>query len=33
MADLDRQVMSESQAINTYFNDRRPGFYSGLSKP
>jgi predicted amidohydrolase len=32
IADLDRQVMSESQAINTYFKDRRPGFYSGLSK-
>ncbi len=32
VADLDRQVMSESQAINTYFKDRRPGFYSWLSK-
>ncbi|MFJ5299718.1 carbon-nitrogen hydrolase family protein [Pseudomonas sp. NPDC088368] len=30
IADLDRHVMSESQAINTYFKDRRPGFYSGL---
>jgi hypothetical protein len=24
--------MSESQAINTYFKDRRPGFYAGLVK-
>lgn len=32
IADLDRQAMSESQAINTYFKDRRPGFYSGLAK-
>jgi 5-aminopentanamidase len=32
VADLDRRVMSESQAINTYFKDRRPGFYSSLSK-
>jgi 5-aminopentanamidase len=32
VADLDRQVMRESQAINTYFKDRRPGFYSLLSK-
>jgi predicted amidohydrolase len=32
VATLDRQVMEESRAINTYFNDRRPGFYSGLSK-
>jgi predicted amidohydrolase len=31
-ADLDRLLMSESQAINTYFKDRRPGFYSGLLK-
>jgi predicted amidohydrolase len=31
-ATLDRQVMNDSRAINTYFNDRRPGFYSGLSK-
>jgi predicted amidohydrolase len=31
-ADLDRQVMSESQAINTYFKDRRPSFYSKLAK-
>lgn len=33
MADLDRESTSESQAINTYFKDRRPGFYSGLGKP
>ena len=33
MADLDRDAMSESQTINTYFKDRRPGFYSGLGKP
>lgn len=33
VADLDRQAMSESQAINTYFKDRRPGFYSGLVNP
>jgi predicted amidohydrolase len=32
IAELDRQSMSESQAINTYFKDRRPGFYSGLVK-
>jgi len=32
IAELDRQLMSESQAINTYFKDRRPGFYSGLVK-
>lgn len=31
IADLDRQVMSESKAINTYFKDRRPGFYSCLT--
>ncbi|WP_296258618.1 MULTISPECIES: carbon-nitrogen hydrolase family protein [unclassified Pseudomonas] len=30
VADLDRQAMSESQAINTYFKDRRPKFYTGL---
>lgn len=33
IVELDREVMSESQAINTYFKDRRPGFYSGLGKP
>jgi predicted amidohydrolase len=32
VAELDRQLMSESQAINTYFKDRRPGFYAGLIK-
>jgi len=32
IAELDRQAMSESQAINTYFKDRRPAFYSGLVK-
>lgn len=32
IADLDRRVMSESQAINTYFKDRRPGFYAGLAE-
>lgn len=32
IADLDRNLMSESQAINTYFKDRRPGFYAGLVK-
>jgi predicted amidohydrolase len=32
IADLDRRTMSESQAINTYFKDRRPGFYAGLVK-
>lgn len=32
IADLDRLTMSESQAINTYFKDRRPGFYAGLVK-
>lgn len=33
LADLDRQAISESQTINTYFKDRRPDFYSGLVKP
>lgn len=32
IADLDRALMSESQAINTYFKDRRPGFYGSLVK-
>lgn len=32
VATLDRQEMDDSRAINTYFNDRRPGFYSGLSE-
>jgi len=32
IADLDRTVMNESQAINTYFKDRRPGFYTGLGE-
>ncbi|MFY1665417.1 carbon-nitrogen hydrolase family protein [Pseudomonas sp. Pseu.R1] len=32
IADLDRALMNESQAINTYFKDRRPGFYKDLSK-
>jgi predicted amidohydrolase len=32
IADLDRNLMSGSQAINTYFKDRRPGFYAGLVK-
>lgn len=32
IVDLDRRTMSESQAINTYFKDRRPGFYAGLVK-
>lgn len=27
VAELDRTVMKQSQAINTYFNDRRPHFY------
>lgn len=31
IADLDRALMSESQAINTYFKDRRPGFYKDLT--
>jgi predicted amidohydrolase len=31
VATLDRQVMDDSRAINTYFNDRRPGFYAQLS--
>lgn len=30
VVELDPQAMSESQAINTYFKDRRPGFYSSL---
>jgi hypothetical protein len=25
-------LMGESQAINTYFKDRRPGFYARLVK-
>jgi len=29
---LDRQLMEESRAINTYAKDRRPALYSGLSK-
>lgn len=29
---LDRQLMEQSRSINTYFNDRRPGFYAGLSE-
>lgn len=33
VAELDRASMSESQAINTYFKDRRPAFYTGLSEP
>ncbi|MDH0747408.1 carbon-nitrogen hydrolase family protein [Pseudomonas sp. GD03842] len=33
IAELDRASMSESQAINTYFKDRRPAFYSGLGEP
>ena len=32
VATLDKQEMEASRAINTYFTDRRPGFYSGLSK-
>ncbi|TDV59562.1 carbon-nitrogen hydrolase family protein [Pseudomonas sp. LP_7_YM] len=32
VVDLDRQAISESQAITTYFKDRRPGFYLGLVK-
>lgn len=32
LATLDRRLMEDSRVINTYFNDRRPGFYSGLSK-
>lgn len=27
---LDRKLMADSRAINTYFNDRRPGLYGGL---
>lgn len=30
VATLDRQVMAESRASNTYFKDRRPGLYRGL---
>ncbi|WP_285351517.1 carbon-nitrogen hydrolase family protein [Pseudomonas sp. ME-P-057] len=30
IAELDRESMGESKAINTYFKDRRPGFYKGL---
>jgi predicted amidohydrolase len=30
---LDREVVRTSRAINTYFNDRRPGLYAGLAKP
>ncbi|RMQ46261.1 Carbon-nitrogen family hydrolase [Pseudomonas cichorii] len=29
---LDRSLMERSRAINTYFQDRRPGFYAGLGK-
>ena len=29
---LDRQLMTDSRAINTYFNDRRPGLYAGLGE-
>ncbi|MDY7562209.1 carbon-nitrogen hydrolase family protein [Pseudomonas sp. 10B1] len=29
---LDRQLMNGSRAINTYFNDRRPDLYIGLSR-
>lgn len=29
---LDRQLMDESRAINSYFKDRRPGLYTGLSQ-
>lgn len=29
---LDRQLMEDSRAINTYSKDRRPALYSGLSK-
>ncbi|OCR26764.1 carbon-nitrogen hydrolase [Pseudomonas syringae] len=29
---LDRQLMADSRAINTYFNDRRPGLYAGLGQ-
>ncbi|WP_268798321.1 carbon-nitrogen hydrolase family protein [Pseudomonas huanghezhanensis] len=32
VATLDRQVMHDSRTINTYFEDRRPTLYSGLSK-
>ncbi|HEY0289098.1 MAG TPA: carbon-nitrogen hydrolase family protein [Pseudomonas sp.] len=30
IATLDRQLLDDSRALNTYFNDRRPGLYSGL---
>ncbi|MDB6048698.1 MAG: ramA 3 [Pseudomonas sp.] len=29
---LDRQLMIDSRAINTYSKDRRPGLYTGLSR-
>jgi predicted amidohydrolase len=29
---LDRQLMDDSRAINSYFNDRRPELYAGLSR-
>ncbi len=31
IATLDRQIIADSRAVNTYFNDRRPEFYTGLS--
>lgn len=31
-AELDRQLLTESRSINTYFNDRRPGLYAGLAE-
>jgi len=32
VATLDQQLMEQSRSINTYFNDRRPGLYAGLSE-
>ncbi|MEB0041819.1 carbon-nitrogen hydrolase family protein [Pseudomonas sp. MH10] len=29
---LDRQLLNDSRAINTYFSDRRPGLYTVLSR-
>jgi predicted amidohydrolase len=29
---LDRKLMDDSRAINSYFKDRRPALYAGLSK-
>ncbi|MFJ4145813.1 carbon-nitrogen hydrolase family protein [Pseudomonas sp. NPDC089734] len=30
---LDRKLMESSRALNTYFQDRRPGLYTDLVKP